>query len=203
MKTKKYLNIALDDSRISDLADVISNKTSKKIISFIADKESSESEISKELNIPATTVNYNIQKLLKSGLIKKSSEFSWSIKGKKIPKYKIANKKIIISPTSPKFSNQSIKILVGVILIAWISFTLKFYNQDNYILNKFPKDLTSKTLESFSEYSNAQIPNIANPPQALLQQAPQMPNLWAWFMAGGLIALLILTILNWRNLNGQ
>ena len=81
---KKQIVFDLDDPRISNLADVISNKTSKKILNYLAEKESSETEISIDLKLPANTVNYNIKKLLETGLIEKTKNHFWSVKGKKI-----------------------------------------------------------------------------------------------------------------------
>ena len=68
---------------------------SKKILSLIAEKEATGSEIANELNLPLNTVGYNIDKLLKAGLIETSKNFFWSLKGKKMPTYKISNKKVI------------------------------------------------------------------------------------------------------------
>lgn len=90
----------IDDERAGKIAEVIANKTCKKILNLIAesDKELSVGDISSKLKIPLNTADYNVKKLVHSGLIEKTSNFFWSVKGKKIPIYKIANKKIIISP---------------------------------------------------------------------------------------------------------
>jgi len=69
----KYLNIDLNDSRSSAIAEVMSNKTCKKIIELLAEKEMSESDIASSLGLPLNTVGYNIGKLLKAGLIEKNS----------------------------------------------------------------------------------------------------------------------------------
>ncbi|MBI2631720.1 beta-propeller domain-containing protein [Candidatus Pacearchaeota archaeon] len=98
MREEKYLNVDLNDPRSAAIAEVMTNKTCKKILDLIAEKEMSESDISSLLNIPLNTVGYNIKKLLDAGLIEKCKNFFWSVKGKKIPTYKLSNKKIIISP---------------------------------------------------------------------------------------------------------
>ena len=61
MASKKYIMLELDDEKLKVLTDVLSNKTAKKILEYLADKEASETEISNELKIPANTVNYNIK----------------------------------------------------------------------------------------------------------------------------------------------
>ena len=85
--TKSSINLDLDDPRIGKIADVISNKTTKKILSMLADSSDfglSESEISNKLEIPANTVNYNVKKLEEVGLIEKTRKILWSEKGKRI-----------------------------------------------------------------------------------------------------------------------
>lgn len=123
--SEKYFNIDIDDPRASAIAEVMSNKTAKKILSIIAEKELTESDIASELDIPLNTVGYNIDKLLKAGLIEKSKSFFWSVKGKKMPTYKLSNKKILISPKRmiPAVPMTFIGLLIGVIaLIALIGF---------------------------------------------------------------------------------
>ena len=78
---KKYVMFDLDDERILSLSNVLSNKTCKKILEYLADKEASETEISYELKLPANTVNYNIKQLLESGFIEKTKDSFWSVKG--------------------------------------------------------------------------------------------------------------------------
>ena len=66
----KKLN--LDDEKLAGLADVLGNKTAKRIVSYLADKEASESDIVRDLQLPANTVNYNIKKLNQLGLRQKN-----------------------------------------------------------------------------------------------------------------------------------
>lgn len=72
--SKKYLMFSLDDERAKDLADVMSNKTSKKIVDYLAEKDASVSDIAGDLKMPLNTVDYNVKKLLKTGLIEKKKE---------------------------------------------------------------------------------------------------------------------------------
>ena len=93
----KYISFDIDDPNISKLGDVISNQTARKILDLVAEREQSASEIASKLKIPINTIGYNIEKLENVGLIEKVKSF-WSVKGKKMPFYKVANRKIIISP---------------------------------------------------------------------------------------------------------
>ena len=66
---EKIISIDLNDPRSAKIAEVIRNKTCKRILGLIAEKEVSESEISSELSLPMNTIGYNVKKLVDSGLI--------------------------------------------------------------------------------------------------------------------------------------
>src|SRR3989344_3504192 len=97
--TEHSVRIDIHDPRAAAIAEVMASKTCKRILEILAEKgEMSESEISQALGMPLNTVGYNMKKLLASGLIDKVKKFFWSIKGKRIPRYTLARKEIIISP---------------------------------------------------------------------------------------------------------
>ena len=64
---EKYLTLDLDDERMSNIAEILSNKTCKKILNWLSENEGSVSKVSENLKIPLNTVDYNIKKLLKAG----------------------------------------------------------------------------------------------------------------------------------------
>jgi len=133
----KQILLDLDDKRIGVLSEVLSNKTAMKIINYLAENEASETEIARDLKIPANTVNYNVKKLKESGLIEKTKDYFWSVKGKKILKYKVANKKIIISPKSKSKITNGFLALIGT---AGVGFVLqRFFMSSSSNIN--PSDL--------------------------------------------------------------
>ena len=112
--TKSSIMIDLDDERSSKIAEVLSNKTSKKILGALAEGEMSETESANILKVPLNTVHYNVKKLEGAGLIEKVKGFLWSVKGKRMHKYRVVNKKIVISP------KRMIKNIIPVSIIAVI-----------------------------------------------------------------------------------
>ena len=79
----------LDDERTKNLADVISNSTSKKILNLLSEKEeASEADISRALNLPINSIGYNLKKLESAGLIEVKNVL-WSVKGRKVRMYKL------------------------------------------------------------------------------------------------------------------
>lgn len=148
MREEKYLNVDLNDPRSAAIAEVMTNKTCKKILELLAEKEMSESDIAAELEIPLNTVGYNIKKLLDAGLIEKTKNFFWSVKGKKIPTYRLSNKKIIISPRKI-VSAAPIALLVAVIGAILIIALLG--SQE-----RIEREISDNGLKQFSSYGELQ-----------------------------------------------
>ena len=138
---KKYLMFDMNDPASARVAEILGNNTCKKILSLLAEKdgELSVGDISRELKLAINTVDYNIKKLVGAGLIDKSSSFFWSVKGKKIPTYKIANKQILIS-TKTSFKGILGSALFCGLLLGGIKTYLN-YSAQNSINNVPLEDL--------------------------------------------------------------
>lgn len=120
----KYLLFDLADEKSTKLGEIISNPTCKKIINLLAEKEMGESEIAKSLDMPLNTAEYNIKKLVNSGLIEEAKSW-WSVKGKKMPSYRLVNKAIVISPRKGNIYSK-IKGVLPIVLITGL-FTALFF----------------------------------------------------------------------------
>jgi DNA-binding transcriptional ArsR family regulator len=196
--------IDIDDPRTSYIADVISNKTCKKIISALAEKELSETDISKELKMPINTVGYNIKKLVQAGLIEKSSTYFWSIRGKKIPHYKLSNKKIVISP------KKSVRGILPA--VAFSAVAAAIIGAVSSSINKNQLTGTAQRTAESSIESDPQIAYIVSDTvvnesaqigQTAIETIPtpylsgvynflySAPNVWVWFLIGALSALAV------------
>jgi len=181
---KHSIMIDLDDDRTDKIAEVLGNKTCKKIIGLLAEKEMSETDISKGLGIPLNTVGYNIRKLLESGLIEKTNDFFWSVKGKKIPVYRASSKRIIISPKS------KIRGIIPAVLVSGaIALGIKtFFSSRENAARTISEDSLSVAMEKTGDSFNSGIYYILN----------NAENVWAWFFLGALLGLLIFLLWNWR-----
>ncbi|MEA3329131.1 MAG: helix-turn-helix domain-containing protein [Nanoarchaeota archaeon] len=198
--------ISLDDERIASLADAISNKTCKKILEYLVDNEACETEIVRDLKMKANTVNYNVKKLLKAGLIECSREFFWSVKGKKIIRYKVAKKKIVISPKS---SSVARNILGAFFATGIVGFLVKIFVDSKEVVQDkgsiggvndavvsggvdFAESGGVEFAESFAIESAQSVSNLV--------PVFQSSDIWIWFLFGGTFALILFMILNWRKL---
>lgn len=196
---RSSIMIDLDDPRTEKIADVISNKTAKKIVSILTDGELSEAEIASKLSIPTNTVEYNIKKLEGAGLIEKTGGYFWSVKGKRIHRYRVSNKKIIISPKS--LARGIIPAVIGCILVAII---IKIFVGVPIGVNSYGSDsavmMKDVAIEGSSSASRGAIDMIQPPSQVsdVLTYSANSPNSWAWFMLGSLMALLIVVFWNYK-----
>ena len=197
---EKYVMFNLDDERLENLAEVLNNKTARKIVSYLAEKESSEGDIVRDLHIAANTVNYNIKKLLESGLIEKTSTYFWSVKGKKIPQYKVSKKTIMISP---KHSSSAKSLLSAFLATGIVAFLIKAYTASHTFATVGDQYGGGSGIAEVATSGSAKMAGFAAPSAggapSLLPAAP-IPELWIWFLLGGLTALLFYMLLNWRKL---
>jgi len=98
MAEKSFVLVSLKEDKTKKLTQTLSNETCRKILEYLSGvKEATETKISKELNLPMSTVHYNLKQLADNKLVS-IDEFHYSEKGKEVIHYKIANKYIVIAP---------------------------------------------------------------------------------------------------------
>jgi len=143
------------------------------------------------------TLDYNMKKLLDSGFVQKKKNFFWSKKGKKIAMYEVSNKSIIISPA--KKTSEKFKSLIPAFLIvgagtfaAWAY--EKIISTRNVVYDTIQKG-GEAMLASAPAASNTAVTSTGSSLSSMLA----MP-VWGWFLLGGIIALVVITIVNWKKL---
>lgn len=181
MAEESFLLVSLKENKSKKLAQVISNETSRLILDYLTRKQATETEISKNLNLPISTVHYNLQQLLNAGLVT-VEEFHYSEKGKEVNHYKLSNKFIIIAPTVTETIKQRLKKLLPVTLIALAAAGgIELYSS----LVKggsFVKTVPSQVLQEglMAAAREAEITTT--------------PDIGLWFLFGALFAIAILLI---------
>lgn len=177
--SEKSVLISLGDSRLKQISEIIGNKTCNKILDLLSEKEATVSDISRELHIPINTTDYNIKKLTESGLIEKKSHF-WSVKGKKMPVYKISNKKIVISPKKTK-SFASLLLALGITGLLAIAIKKMMVEEK---INDIPLLKT----ESFLIQKTGDLSHVG-----FFQSIAS----WKWFLIGAWLAILIFFVISY------
>lgn len=188
-----YLLVSLDDEteQSKAISEVLSSKTSKKIINYLTEvKEASQKDLSDKLKIPLNTIEYNIKKLLSSGLIRKRKNFFWSKKGKKIIMYELSKKSVVISHKKSTLDKLK-SILPAFILTSVCSFALWTFQKISSLKTSTLK-ISEESVRTASDFVD-QVPS----PMVISSQGTPV---WMWFFAGSLITILIISIVNWRKL---
>jgi DNA-binding transcriptional ArsR family regulator len=118
MAKKEFVLVSLDDEKVGNISKVVNNKTCKKILKYLANRDhATETEISNELKIPISTVHYNLSELSKAGLVS-VKEYHYSKKGKEILHYQLSNKYIIIAPRNDPNILDKLKQFIPIFLIS-------------------------------------------------------------------------------------
>ncbi len=182
---KSSILIDLEDPRTDKLAEAISNKTAKLILNLLAEKEMTESDIAEKLQIPLNTVDYNIKKLDHVGLIEKAKTFSWSSKGKAVYRYKLSNKKIVISPKS------LVRGVVPALLVGgFFAFLIKWW-YERPVLQQESLEMVQKSAEAGGRGAALPAAALQDASTSLIQA-----NLWAWFALGAVVGILVIVAWN-------
>lgn len=168
---------SLEGEESKKIGEILGNENCKKILNLLAEKELSESDLARELGIKTNTLEYNLKKLISLKLVEKVNHF-WSIRGKKIPIYRAANKHIMISP---KIKTKGFLITGLLAIIA--AFLIKLFSYKPLVLRASEK---ADMLET-----------VANAPSTASSVVSSSPNIWAWFLVGACFALLVLYLF-WR-----
>ncbi len=199
----KFIMVSLDDEKSKAVAEVLSSKTCKSIIGYLAEnKEASEKDLSDKLNIPLNTIEYNLKKLIESGFVQKRKNFFWSKKGKKIAMYELSNKSIIISHKKP--TKEKIKSIVPTVILTSVgAFAIWAYEKISASLSSCSSSILGRGTAACA-YNSASI--AAPVATQIVSQATSGTTviasypLWEWFLLGGLIAIFIFSVINWRKL---
>lgn len=215
MSDEKFMMVSLDDPKMKNLSDVLGNKTCKKIIDYLADNpEASQKDLSDALSIPMNTMDYSIKKLVSSGLIQKRKNFFWSKKGKKIAMYELSNKSIVISPRKGGF--EKFKSLLPAFMVTVVgSFAAFVYQRIGFGNKGMAMEAVVGSGEvGFEKVVDFAAPSVANSlgeagssdfiAETVVQHGDLLYSalspVWAWFLAGGILALFVYAIVNWRKL---
>ena len=206
MAQKNLILLSLEDDKIKKIANVVSNDSCRKILDYLSTKEATESELAEALQIPISTVHYNLQQLMDSGLLS-AEEFHYSKKGREVNHYKLANKYIIIAPKKTKTLGlkQKLKSILPVALIAagaagLIQFTTYFLKRTDLMMAK-PAG-AERTFEAAkivadeaAEMAVEEAPvAAAQAAEMAVQAAPLWQNIALWFLIGALFALAVYSI---------
>ena len=196
MAKKNFLLLSLEDSKAKKVANIVSNDSCRKILDYLSGHETStESELATELNIPISTIHYNLQQLIESDLII-TEEFHYSKKGKEVSHYKLANKYIIITPKKVTGIKEKLRSILPVGLAAIATAGIIQY-ASRYFSDRVPSDtmLARAPIAIAEQTVGAGAPIMEKAAEEIItdKAVSLLPNLTTniafWFLIGAVFAL--------------
>lgn len=208
MAKNSFLLVSLKEDKAKELAQAIANESCRKILDYLADREdATETEISLKLNIPISTVHYNLKQLLAGGLVL-VEEFHYSEKGKEVNHYKLANKYIIIAPKTTYGIKEKLKSILPVSLLAlvgagFIQLYTKYFRPSTLevmksapavmeIMNEVPARAADAVMGE-AESAGAQAV-MERAPEVVMAAVQTVPNYALWFLFGCLFVIVLVVI---------
>jgi predicted transcriptional regulator len=207
------------------ITQVISNDTAMQVMDLLAEGPMSTSIVAEKLSIPLTTAQYNIEKLMESGLVK-IEKTKYSEKGREVKLYRASRRLIMIVPE--KAGSQAIidaikKYILLVPVAAALSLAVEYFDPISSYINGQPNEPVPGSGEplSYAMYSNTTsssngvVPGAAEPPvhllgsgnvpvarQSLADQVSQnvsglFHHAGVLFFAGCLLVLFLLVVLEY------
>ncbi|PIN73696.1 hypothetical protein COV20_05745 [Candidatus Woesearchaeota archaeon CG10_big_fil_rev_8_21_14_0_10_45_16] len=190
MAKTNFLLVDLNESKTKKLAETITSDTSRKILNFLTEKEDSEQNIAKSLNIPISTVHYHLQKLQEAGLVV-VEEYHYSQKGREINHYKLANKYIIIAPKKVSGLREKLKGILPVsLVILGISAVMKVASTATFARD--PVMQASPMAEAAVDSLAMMEPQMAKAVESSVVSS--QPDIAFWFLLGGAAAIVLLAV---------
>ena len=189
MPKQNFLLVSLEEEQSKQLAEVLNNPTSRKIIDYLSEKEdATESDIAKALNVPLSTIHYNIQKLKEAKLVH-AEEFHYSKKGREVDHYKLANKYVIITPKPVKGIKSALRSILPISLIVLgIAAIIELAQNFTQKAMGTSQELV-RTVSTDSIALEAQMADTA-------VHVSESTNTTVWFLVGAFTAILLFIIIN-------
>lgn len=199
MKKSKFLLLSLDDDRAKKIANTINNESGRRILDYLTENEASESEISEKLNIPISTVHYNISQLLDANLVT-WEKYHYSEKGKEVKHYSIANKYIVIAPKDEKESfAEKLKGLFSFLAFTILGAGFVFWFSNINVSSNYGAD---SVLAENEMMAKSMAYDVAEMPVGDVESSFGFFNEYSvyWFLIGVLFALIFYLIVEYIKL---
>lgn len=202
MAKNSFLLVSLKEDKAKELAQVISNPSCRQILDYLADNDdTTETDLSKKLNIPISTVHYNMKHLVAAKLVT-ADEFHYSEKGKEVNHYKLANKYIIIAPKTTYGIKEKLKSILPISLLALAgAATIQLFTRPAMFgAMKASNDLAVPMLQAADEAAKEFVEEAAVrtaaeiAPAAPIQAIQSAPNYALWFLFGSIFVIILVII---------
>lgn len=216
-KKDTFLLVSLNEEKAKEVAQIITNNTCRKMLDFLASTmDATESQIATALDIPISTVHYNLEALKKAKLIE-SEEFHYSSKGKEVSHYKLANKYIIIAPQSTHGIKDKLRSILPLgLLAAATGFFINLFSKGTFkaaelarggSYNMVVQDAAEGSAGTVVTESLQAAPNAVDKAVELGRGALSQPTIWQnpvfWFITGVVFAIVLYLFIEYLRKRGK
>jgi len=188
VKPEKLFIILPFDESSKKIIEALNNDTARKILEVLSEEALSTSQIAEKLNLPLTTVQYNVKKLLEAKLIKVKFK-RFSEKRREVEYYEPSKKLIVILPERMEVK-RAIEVLKKALYVACV---LMLAGGVGMLIQGFLGEVSLPT-------KAARTPEIALGTTAVKEFIINqlLSNPWLWMLGGAVITLLFTYA--WRKL---
>ena len=208
MAKQSFLLVSLKEDKAKELAQVISNESCRKILDYLSERQHvTETELAQKLNVPISTVHYNLQHLMKAGIVT-VDEFHYSEKGREVNHYRLANKYIIIAPKTTYGIKEKLKAILPISLLAligagFIQIYTKYLRQPTFAAMKAAPAAMEEAVKEAAPATEP-LMGVAHDEaaRAVMEKAPEVatnvvqaaPNYALWFLFGCVFVIFLVII---------
>ncbi len=188
VKPEKLFIILPFDESSKKIIEALNNDTARKILEVLSEEALSTSQIAEKLNLPLTTVQYNVKKLLEVELIKVKFK-RLSEKRREVEYYEPSKKLIVILPEKMEVK-RAIEVLKKALYVVCV---LMLTSGVGMLIQGFLGKVSLPT-------KAARTPEIAFEATAVKESIINqlLSNPWLWMLGGAVITLLFTYV--WRKL---
>lgn len=182
---KDILILELAQAKTQQIATLLANQTVSKIMTLLEKGTLSKTEMAKQLQIPLNTIHYNIEQLVKAGIVK-ATTYSYSVKGKEINHYELVSKYIVITSKQEKpLTVQNALAPLFVVIAGMIIFWPDTMEQSSFIMDTVVTEATPASAKALAVEAMPIATDVAQNSFAF-----SMPDI-AWFALYSLIIVIL------------
>ena len=200
MPKSNFLLVDLNEPKTKKLAETITSDTSRKILNHLSEKEhDTELNISTALELPISTVHYHLQKLVEAKLVE-IQEFHYSVKGREINHYKLANKYIIIAPKKISGLKEKLRGLLPVAgAVIGISIIIKLIQSSKFseqVLGVDAYQASSAAARTVADGIIEKSAPLAAETVEIVSPLVSQPDLALWFLIGSITTIILYILID-------
>ncbi|MBU0756980.1 MAG: helix-turn-helix domain-containing protein [Nanoarchaeota archaeon] len=201
MAEDSFLLVSLKEDKAKKLAQVLSNDTSRNILDYLSKHENAtETKLAKDLDIPLSTIHYNLTHLVAARLVK-NEDFTYSEKGKEVVHYSLSNKIVIIAPKNMEtegLREKLLKFLPVFLVISATTAAIQYFKRlSQPVFNAVPQafGVAKSAADSMMEESVEMVARAAPSAQIIEVQPHFFDNIAVWFFIGAVFGVMVLLII--------